>query len=125
MRATIDLDDPTEAEVIAAWNRLDQHNDRPVHGRVSSSGTGVHLKIHGCDEQDVPRLRRECGDDRKRIGFDNQTTLKPKQILFSEKPAADGAGEWTTDREEVLAEYRDRCPFPIRRDRHPAFPDRF
>lgn len=125
MRATIDLDDPTEAEVIAAWERLDRHNDRPVHGRVSSSGTGVHLKIHGCDEQAVARLRRECGDDRKRIGFDQQTAIKPKQILFSEKPAKDGAGEWTTDRVELLAEYRARCPYAIRRDRHPAFPDRF
>lgn len=114
MRATIDLDDPSEVEILKAWNRLRNHGEGVVYGRVSSSGTGVHLKVHGCDEQTVRHLRLFCGDDTKRIQFDEETTLKPKQILFSSKPGREGAGEWTADREEVLSEYRRRCPVTTR-----------
>jgi len=114
MRATIDLDDPTELDVLKAWNRLERHGDGQVYGRVSSSGTGVHLKVHGCDEDTVERLRRLCGDDQKRRDFDANTELKPKQILFSSKPGQEGAGEWTQDRERVMSEYRRRCPVTTR-----------
>lgn len=114
MRATIDLDDPTDMDVLKAWHRLADHGDGEVYGRVSSSGSGVHLKVHGCDEETVEYLRRVCGDDPKRIAFDEGTALKPKQILFSSKPDEEGAGDWTTDMERVLAEYRRRCPATTR-----------
>lgn len=114
MRATLDLDDPSELAVIQAWNRLADHGDGEVYGRVSSSGTGVHLKVHGCDEDTVERLRRQLGDDPKRQTFDENTQLKPKQILFSGKPGHEGAGEWTQDMDRVVAEYRRRCPAEIR-----------
>jgi hypothetical protein len=114
MRATIDLDDPTELEIIKAWNRMENHGEGVVYGRVSSSGHGVHLKVHGCDEATVEQLRMICGDDPKRRQFDAATDLKPKQILFSSKPATEGAGEWSTDIDRVVSEYRRRCPFSVR-----------
>jgi hypothetical protein len=114
VRATVDLDDPTDMDILKAWNRLADHGDGEVYGRVSSSGEGVHLKVHGCDEDTVERLRRLCGDDVKRRDFDAKTRLKPKQILFSSKPGQDGAGEWTTDMDRVVSEYRRRCPVETR-----------
>lgn len=114
MRATIDLDDPSELDIIRAWNTMLDHGDGRVFGRVSSSGTGVHLKVHGCDEDETEYLRLVCGDDAKRIAFDRDSHLKPKQILFSSKPTGDGASEWTTDQERVLGEYRRRCPVETR-----------
>jgi len=114
MRATIDLDDPTELAVERAWQRLKGHGEGTVYGRVSSSGEGVHLKVHGCDEDTVERLRAVCGDDQKRRDFDANSELKPKQILFSSKPDSEGASEWTTDIDRVLSEYRRRCPVETR-----------
>lgn len=114
MRATIDLDDPTELEVIRAWNRMESFGDGRVHGRVSSSGKGVHLKVHGCEEDEVEHLRRVCGDDQKRRDFDRDSDLKPKQIMFSEKPTGAGASDWTRDMDRVLAVYRRRCPVETR-----------
>lgn len=114
MRATVDLDDPTELAVIKAWNRLERYGDGQVFGRVSSSGSGVHLKVHGADPDNVDEARRLCGDDAKRRDFDANTTLKPKQIMFSSKPDSEGAGEWTEDIDRVLSEYRRRCPVTTR-----------
>lgn len=113
MRATIDLDDPSTLDVIRAWNRLADHGDGVVHGRISSSGSGVHLKVHGCDEQTVEHLRLVCGDDPKRRRFDRESNLKPQQILFASKPTG-SAGDWSTDREQVLAEYKQRAPAETR-----------
>lgn len=114
MRATVDLDDPSELDVQQAWNRLAEYGDGRVLGRVSSSGEGVHLKVHGVEPDRVDEARRRCGDDAKRRDFDANTALKPKQILFSEKPDREGASEWTDDIDRVLSEYRRRCPTSIR-----------
>lgn len=114
MRATVDLDDPSEFDIIKAWNRMAKHGDGRVYGRVSSSGTGVHLKVHGCSEATVARLRLVCGDDTKRIQFDENSDLKPKQILFSSKPNGAVAGDWSQRMETVLADYRRRCPVGVR-----------
>lgn len=113
MRATIDLDDPTDMEILKVWNRLENHGDGEVYGRVSSSGSGVHLKVHGCDEATADELRRMY-DDQKRRRFDADSDLKPKQILFSSKPDGGVAGTWTQDRERVLAEYRRRADPTVR-----------
>jgi len=117
MRATIDLDDPSELAVERAFHKLKQYGDGQVYGRVSSSGSGVHLKVHGCDPDNVDEARRLCGDDEKRRQFDRNSELKPQQILFSSKPDAEGASEWTTDVDAVLSEYRRRCPVETR---HPG-----
>lgn len=110
MRATIDLDDPTPADVIESWLKLSQYGEGRVYGRISSSGEGVHLKVHNCSPRESLAARLECGDDLRRLEFDTTTDLKPKQILFSSKPASDGAGEWTTDLTAVIDAYRERCP---------------
>jgi len=113
VRATVDLDDPSDLDVLKAWNRMRRHGDGKVYGRVSSSGSGVHLKVHGCDEDEVQHLRAVCGDDAKRRKFDRDTDLKPKQILFASKPNGE-AGEWTRNLDRVLAEYRRRAPVTTR-----------
>lgn len=120
MRATVDLDDPSEFEVLKAWNRLAGYGDGDVHGRVSSSGRGVHLKVHSVDPEQVDLVRAVCGDDTRRRAFDAGSTLKPKQILFSSKPSGATAGEWTTDREALLAAYRRRAPATVRYPEHPT-----
>jgi hypothetical protein len=114
MRATLDLDDPSEIEILKAWRRLSRFGDGRVKGRVSSSGSGIHLKVHGCSEAESRKARLICGDDPKRVKFDQESDLKPKQIMFSSKPAAEGASEWTPDMESVLGEYRRRCPVSTR-----------
>lgn len=114
MRTTLDLDEPTEIEIIRKWQELMNHGDGRVFGRVSSSGEGVHLKVHGCTETEAAHLREYLGDDPDRRRFDRDSTLKPKQILFTSKPGKEGAGEWRRDRDRVLAEYRRRCPVEIR-----------
>lgn len=113
MRATIDLDDPTPADVIESWTILTQYGEGRVYGRVSSSGQGVHLKVHQCDPRESLAARVEAGDDLRRLELDLGTDLKPKQIMFSDKPASDGAGEWTRDLSAVIENYRDRCPEEI------------
>lgn len=117
MRTTIDLDDPSEMEVLQAWQRLHEVGDGIVYGRVSSSGKGVHLKVHGCEPEEVSDMRALVGDDPKRRQFDRDSDLKPPQILFSSKPTGEGASEWTTDKDKVLAEYRRRAPAEIRNPR--------
>lgn len=109
MRATIDLDNPAVDEVVEAWETLSEHGDGVVYGRVSSSGTGVHLKVHGCDRATVAALRVACGDDAKRRRFDRESELKPPQILFSSKRGR-SAGEWTRDLDAVVEEYGRRAP---------------
>ena len=111
MRATIDLDNPAVGDVIEAWETLSEHGDGRVKGRTSSSGTGVHLKVHGCEPEIAEALRVACGDDAKRRRFDQESELKPKQILFSSKRGGrKQAGEWTDDREELIEEYGERAP---------------
>jgi len=95
--------------VIEAWRTLSEHGDGRVYGRTSSSGTGVHLKVHGCEPAEADALRAVCGDDEKRRRFDRESVLKPKQILFSSKRGNE-AGEWTTDPEAVIEEYSRRAP---------------
>ncbi len=114
MRATIDLDNPAVDDVIDAWETLSEHGDGRVYGRVSSSGTGVHLKVHGCSKETAEALRFACGDDEKRRRFDRESELKPKQILFSSKRGRE-AQEWTTDRDAVIEEYGRRAPAEYRR----------
>lgn len=109
MRATVDLDNPAVSDVIEAWDLLAEHGDGIVHGRVSSSGSGVHLKVHGCDPDTAEALRYAARDDSKRIGFDRKSHLKPKQILFSSKGGRE-AGEWSTDGAEVIEEFERRAP---------------
>jgi len=120
MRATLDLDDPAEIDVISAWNRLKNHGDGRVFGRISASGEGIHLKVHKCDPEQVREIRRRLGDDQKRRDMDAESELKPAQILFSSKPGDKSAGEWTTNLDKLITQYRRQCPPEIRYPDHPA-----
>jgi len=120
MRVTIDLDDPAEIEILKSWNRLTNYGDGRVYGRISSSGEGIHLKVHGEDPENVELARMIAGDDPKRLRFDRDSRLKPKQILFSSKPNGDTAGEWTTDKERLIGRYRRQAPASVRYPDHPA-----
>jgi hypothetical protein len=114
MRATVDLDDPSVSQIRESWQILASHGDGKVFGRVSSSDTGIHLKVHGCDPEKVPSIRLASGDDRKRIHFDAKTSTKPQQILFSDKRGK-SAGEWCESLESVLDDYRRLAPVAYQR----------
>lgn len=109
MRATIDLDHPGIHTLTQAWELLAGHGDGDVYGRVSSSGQGVHLKVHGCTAEKAERLRIACRDDIRRIKFDEQTSMKPKQILFDCKNGKQ-AGKWLPDLEKVIEAYSQSAP---------------
>jgi hypothetical protein len=114
MRATVDLDDPSISQVKQSWEVLSAHGDGRVYGRVSSSDTGIHLKVHNCDPDKVRSIRIAAGDDPKRLSYDSKTVAKPKQILFSDKRGK-SAGKWSDSLEEVLAEYRELAPAAYQR----------
>lgn len=118
MRVTVDLDEPRLYEIRDAWRVLSEASDRfEPEGRVSSSGTGVHLKVHGFEgsQQDTHPIRRLAGDDPKRLEFDHKLSQKPKQILFGQKPKKGAtAGEWRDSLEHLQADYRLRCPAEVR-----------
>jgi len=114
MRATVDLDNPSIEQVKESWEILANHGDGRVYGRLSSSDTGIHLKVHGCDPTKVRSIRIAAADDPKRLSYDSKTVAKPKQILFSDKRGK-SAGKWCDSLEEVLAEYRKLAPAAYQR----------
>lgn len=134
MRATVDFDHPSIGDVREAWETLSEHGDGRVYARVSSSGTGVHLKVHGCDTGEAELLRAVCGDDPTRRRFDQEAELKPPQILFSSKGDGREAGEWHRELSPVIEEYSRRAPpayarrallaaYPVLRDLDLDLPD--
>jgi len=111
---SVDLDTPAVADILESWDLLSQYGDGIVWGRVSSSGKGVHLEVHGVDSDVADRLRVAAGDDRKRMWYDAVTDLKPKQILFDRKNGRQ-AQEWTTSHQDVIDRYRQTAPVALRR----------
>jgi len=107
MRITIDLDSPSRLEILQAWHGLRDYGD-PV-GRISSSGRGVHLKIHGFTGSwdECLRIRSQLGDDPKRIEFDMYSVGKPRQILFQRKGTGT-VGEWIDAVEVLLQRYDNK-----------------
>jgi len=114
MRVSVDLDTPAVGDILESWDLLTQHGDGVVWGRVSSSGKGVHLEVHGVDSDVADTLRVAAGDDRKRIWYDAVTDLKPKQILFDNKNGRQ-AQERTTSHQDVIDRYRETAPVALRR----------
>lgn len=96
MRITVDLDGPTKADIWKAWYVLSFYGN--PEGRISSSGSGVHVKVHGFrgDLEDTIPIRIIAGDDRKRIWFDLYYKGKPRQIMFTEKKGR-YSSEWVSD----------------------------
>ena len=106
MYVTVDLDNPTHDKIALAWERMS--NFGPVYGRLSKSGTGVHIKSQKTVPQDVPvrpLIRWYCLDDEKRIRKDKRNTIDVNQVLWD---TTDGqkAGSWIESLAELLAEYQ-------------------
>lgn len=105
MRIVVDLDYPSVPEVVYAWTRIQRHGDGVPHGRVSSSGEGVHIKVHGYFGDDVNELRRRLGTDELAVLYDERGGPDPKQVAFSGK-GDKKAGEWTNELNELLAQLK-------------------
>ena len=109
MYVTVDLDDPTHDKIATAWARLSAFGS--VHGRVSKSGTGVHLKSGETVPQDVPthaHARWYCLDDEKRIEADKRNSIDSNQVLW-DMTDGQSAGEWQSTLAGLLARYHV-CP---------------
>jgi len=113
MRITVDMDFPTEVEVLRAYNYLKTLGTPKA--RISSSGKGIHLKVHGYepDSDKVERIRRLLGDDNKRVDIDRERKHKPKQVMFSSKHGDEATG-WNTDVLAVVDEYKTQNPMLAR-----------
>jgi hypothetical protein len=112
MRLTIDLDKPLKLEIVTAWKSLEKYGQ--PEGRVSSSGTGVHLKVHGVDmthDETIP-IRLAMGDDKFRAKHDTESKAKPRQMTFTRK-GGNVAGEWQNSLERVLQQYDRRCTYRL------------
>jgi len=91
MRLTLDLDEINwkvsfAYQSMKVLSKIFGRGEEP-RIRLSSSGRGVHLKVHGLKLGfwTIILLRRLLGDDRMRIRFDIRRHKKPKQILFTVK----------------------------------------
>ncbi len=109
MRITIDLDEPDNLEIQMCYYNLWFITKIKPFIRLSASGRGVHLKVHGVREGElvVNDIRRMLGDDAIRVKFDEERLAKPKQVLWTKK---DGkrAGEWVDDVDLVLSNISKR-----------------
>ena len=91
MRVTVDLD-TLDRDLLrkALWmcSRLGT-----VEVSVSSRRKGVHLVVSDLEMTYLQSaaFRRLIGDDGKRLQFDLEAGLKPKQILWDEKLTSDGS----------------------------------
>lgn len=112
MRITIDLDNPSILEIQQTWHQLSRHGE--VDGRLSSSGSGCHLRVFAGDmsKSENLKLRRIYGDDEKRIEYDMERRHKPFQVLFDRKNG-ETAGEWIGDLTELTTRYRIKNPESI------------
>lgn len=105
---SVDLDEPSIFEVVQSWTRL-QELGGDVKGRVSSSGSGIHLVGDGIDvnSEKAVEERLYCGDDKYRVHLDVVRDYRPPQTLFDVKQGK-RAGEWTRNLDHLIGEYR-RC----------------
>lgn len=116
MRISVDLDFPTVRDIWKAWEVLSAYGT--VMARLSSSRTGVHLKVHGSGVTFAQslKIRRAAGDDRLRTHYDVFYNGKPRQIMFTEKYGSK-ATPWTYSYDELLAtwciETGIECDVPI------------
>lgn len=101
MRITLDLDEPRGYDIVRAWYGLAQYGE--PRGRISKSGTGIHMKVHGTDfsRRACLRVRATLGDDPKRLYYDECIRNKPFQILFTR-----GAGRWMGSLKELIHEFK-------------------
>jgi hypothetical protein len=86
MRLTVDLDNPSELQLLKTYFNCKRYGI--VEVCISSGGKGYHMIVSGLKLtlKQVIELRRTLGDDENRIFFDEMgLTYKPKQVLFTGK----------------------------------------
>lgn len=114
---TLDVDDATRFDVLRAFHGLRAAGCDDVEVRVSSGGSGVHVRGWVSDDVDpevVEVMRLTHGDHARRTYMDRAHALKPQQVCFSRKPDGD-AGEWYRDPEPAIRELvkrSERGPWP-------------
>lgn len=109
MRITIDLDEPDNLKIQMCYYNLWYITKIKPQIRLSASGKGVHLKVHGVNEGElvVNDIRRLLGDDTIRVKFDEERIAKPKQVLWTIK-GGKRAGEWVDDVDLILTNISKR-----------------
>lgn len=104
MRITIDLDKPDNLRIQVCYYNLWYITNIKPFIRLSASGKGVHLKVHGIKDGEiiVNEIRKILGDDSVRVKFDEERIAKPRQVLWTVKNGKK-AGVWTDDIDLVLS----------------------
>jgi len=88
MRLTIDLDEPSQFQLLKTYFNLKRLG---LEMEIETSARkGWHFIIYGIplSQEQVLELRRLHGDDLNRILFDEKPYPKPKQILWTKKGKA-------------------------------------
>jgi len=99
LRVTADIDDARPFGVIRAWSVFEDAGAYDIQARVSAGGDGFHVRgFMDCDTSDaaVDVIRREAGDDPRRVDWDATHHSKPTQILFTAKPSGE-AEPWRSE----------------------------
>lgn len=102
MRVTVDQDVPSEFQLLKTYFNMKALAGRVECARISSGGEGYHFIVRGLpiSFETSLILRRLLGDDVVRIGFDEEPSGKPRQVLYSKR----GTREVTPlDEKNILA----------------------
>lgn len=104
MRLTIDLDNPTNLDIQKCYYNLQYITKLKPQIRLSASGNGVHIKVHGLkiSKEDLEILRETLRDDKIRIKYDRERVAKPKQVLWTVKNGKK-ASDWTYDIDSIIS----------------------
>jgi len=111
---TVDLDNPQLGRIVKSWKRVsvlcDITGSGGPYGRVSSSGTGVHIRTHWYRPHEVEVrsvLRRMCLDDKNRIAGDMENEIETNQVLYDSKGATAHCGPWVRSLGDLIYQYTD------------------
>lgn len=104
MRLTIDLDNPSNLDIQRCYYNIKYITKKEPEIRLSASGRGVHIKVHGLvvKDDELIILRETFNDDPVRIKYDQERVAKPKQVLWTVKNKK-RAGEWDTDIDSIIS----------------------
>ncbi len=89
MTLDIDRHSANENIVMMKYLKLRELTGVTPEVRISSRGHGLQFICRGvqCSYDYSLEIRRICGEDKKRLEFDETLNYKPKQILWREKKA--------------------------------------
>lgn len=109
MRVTVDLDNPSQLQLLKTYFNMKQLGE--VEVCISSSGKGYHLIVSGLPLtfQKALELRRLLTDDNNRIWFDEYGHKnKPKQVLFTKKGKR--KIEWIDEKAILALPFNSKVP---------------